>query len=193
MNKKIILTSLLATSLVVPATFTHNAEATSQTGNVEKVNFKVATAQLPDVSQDTLNALTTGGFKYNGIGFDQTYAEVVKAQGKFNKTEQFNKKNSTTVVGYYGKNNELVLEFAKAKKNADLKTLPLKHITFVTSGQNFTQQAIEKNAGKGKVVDSGEDFLIKDYGKNLTVHYEKVKGQFVAYTVTEHFVAEKTK
>ncbi|WP_414054304.1 hypothetical protein ACMGE6_02290 [Macrococcus equi] len=190
MNKKIILTSLLATSLVVPATITHNAEATSQTGNVEKVNFKVATAQLPDVSQDTLNALTTGGFKYNGIGFDQTYAEVVKAQGKFNKTEKFNKKNSTTVVGYYGKNNELVLEFAKNKKNAKVDDLTLKHMTFVTEGQNFTQQAIENYAGKGKVVDSGEGFLIKDYGKNLTVHYEKVNNQFVAYTVTEHFTGK---
>lgn len=184
--KKVILTTIATATILTP--LVSNPQVShAKTTQVNK-SFTTKKVVIPN-SKTAIKQMKIGTYKYNGVDLFVPRFTVLKKFGESNNDITYRKKNNITLEDYYGKEDRLLLIYKGYKKSTPLDNLFLMEMNFDATGLNIKKSDYEKNTGKAtKTIGSfkKDTYIKSQYGKRITVDYEKVNNQWYVNSINYH-------
>ncbi|WP_414051288.1 hypothetical protein [Macrococcus animalis] len=171
--KKLLLTTMITTSLVSPIIMNQSAEAAT--------NLAKKTISAPPINKTTITQMKKGIYKYQGVGLGMTKAEVEAKIGKNRMGSGMHDKNDivgTLYSGLYGKGYKLALHYYDINYKTKFNDSKMAVIVMDLENKNITKKQLEQFTGKATGYEGSlksKTTITRDYNR-LSVAYYKEKG-----------------
>lgn len=184
--KKILASSIVATAILAPQLFPVSqaqANTSPATANTQDIATPIRLANKTidiKLTPENLKAMKDGRYYYNAIGVGSYLGEVPVMYGKprIDQIIRDYEDGKTLYGASYGKGDRLGIT-AEAKRvysNASLNEMRITEMHYDATGKGILKKDVEKTLGQATYSEGsikGTKDIFREYGKNLTVYYER--------------------